>query len=351
MDSHSKLLEPVQIGNWHLRNRIVMAPMTRCFADDRTGVVGNDVVEYYRKRAADGIGLIITEGIIVSSSGKGTFNLPGLFSKEQVEGWKRVTEAVRNEGGTIIAQLWHVGRLTHHEITGGIQPLAPSPIKAKGNVHRFGKPFEMPKEMTIAEIQEVIQQYAQAAFNAMNAGFDGIEVHGAHGYLIDQFNSDISNQRKDQYGGELAQRLTFMKEVLKAVISEAGADQTMIRFSALKDDIPDYMWTNPETAIKTFIEVFKKVGIKIIHPSTNHFDQVILDGKTFHQIVREYWDGTIIGVGNLNPTCANKAIHNNMIDLAAFGRPLLANPDFVLRLMKGENLVAYQPKKHLSVLT
>jgi N-ethylmaleimide reductase len=346
----SEILKPIKLGTWHLRNRIVMAPMTRCFADDQKGTVGNDVVEYYRKRAADGIGLIITEGIIVSPSGKGTFNLPGIYTKEQAESWKKVTEAVHNEGGTIIAQLWHVGRLTHHEILGGTRPLAPSAIKAKGHVHRFGKPFDLPKEMTIAEIQEMISFYAQAAYHAKTAGFDGVEIHGAHGYLIDQFNSEVSNCRTDRYGGELAERLTFMKEVLQAVIREVGADETMIRFSALKDDYQDYMWEDPETAIKTFIDVFKEAGISTIHPSTNQFSQIIADGKTLHELVRKHWDKQIIGVGNLNPESANTAIKNSLIDLVAFGRPILANPDFVSRITEGRELATYQSKEHLPVL-
>ncbi|MFC0187137.1 alkene reductase [Fictibacillus aquaticus] len=348
--AYHRLLEPVKAGSWNLRNRICMAPMTRCFADDETGVVGEDVIDYYRKRAADGVGLIITEGIVISSRGKGTFNLPGLFTKAQIEGWQRVTDAVHEEGGTIIAQLWHVGRLTHHQITGGFPPQAPSAIKAIGHVHRFGKPFDMPEEMSLQDIKETILQYRLAARNAMLAGFDGVEVHGAHGYLIDQFNSDISNIRTDQYGGDLAQRLTFMKEVLMAVKQEAGADRTMIRFSALKDDVPDYMWEDSETAIKTFIQVFKEVGIKNLHPSTNHFNQVISNGKTFHQLVRKYWDGIIVGVGNLNPILAGNAVHENTIDLAAFGRPLLANPDFVQRLTENRELKQYDGKKHLSKL-
>jgi 2,4-dienoyl-CoA reductase-like NADH-dependent reductase (Old Yellow Enzyme family) len=345
-----KILKPVKVGPWTLRNRITMAPMTRCYADERSGTVGDDVVKYYRKRAADGIGLIITEGITISPRGKGTFNLPGLYTKQQVESWKRVTDAVHEEGGTIIAQLWHVGRLTHHKVTGGFSPQAPSAIRANGHVHRFGEPFDPPEEMTLDDIQEVVQQYADAARNAILAGFDGVEVHGAHGYLIDQFNSDVSNQRTDRYGGDLSERLTFMKEVLQAVIHEAGIDRTIIRFSALKDDMPNYMWENPDEAIKIFTDVFKEMGIKMLHPSTNFFDQIIDNEKTLHQIVRKYWDGIIIGVGNLDPARADQAIEHGTIDLAAFGRPLLANPDFVNRLKTNKKLEMYNGKKHLAQL-
>ncbi|MGG1661146.1 alkene reductase [Brevibacillus sp. NRS-1366] len=346
----SKIFEPVKIGAWSLQTRTAMAPMTRCFADDQTGVVGENVVEYYRKRAADGIGLIITEGIVVSKRGKGNQGVPGLYTQEQIEGWKKVTDAVHKEGGTIIAQIWHVGRLSHHELAGNLPPQAPSAIQAEGAVPRFRKPYDTPEEMTIADIQELIGQFAEAARNAIEAGFDGVEIHGAHGYLIDQFNSDVSNHRTDRYGGNLAQRLTLMKEVLKAVIDAIGTDRTLIRFSAHKSDNPSYMWEDPEMAIRTFVEAFKEVGATMIHPSTMQFTRVLADGRTMHQLVRKYWDGVIVGVGTLDPRNAEQALAEGTIDVAAFGRPLIANPDFVHRLKNGEELEEYDAKKHLAVL-
>ncbi|MGM0878842.1 MAG: alkene reductase [Bacillota bacterium] len=346
----SKLFEPVTIGEWKLRTRTAMAPMTRCFADAQTGVVGEDVVEYYRRRASDGIGLIITEGIVISPRAKGNPGVPGLYTQEQINAWKKVTAVVHREGGTIIAQIWHVGRASHHEIAGNLPPQAPSAIRAEGKVSRFGKPFDIPEEMSIDDIKEVIGQYAQAAINAIEAGFDGVEVHGAHGYLIDQFNSDVSNHRTDRYGGNLAGRLTFMKEVLKEVIDAVGANRTLIRFSALKIDQPDYMWEDPEEAIQTFIEAFKEVGMTMIHPSTMEFTKTIADGKTMHQLVRKYWDGVIVGVGDLNAETAEQAIAGGTIDIAAFGRPLLANPNFLHRVEKGEEIIPYDGKIHLKEL-
>ncbi|MBC6975911.1 alkene reductase [Bacillus sp. Xin] len=346
----TKLFDPIQIGTWSLRNRVAMAPMTRCFADDKTGVVGGDVAEYYRKRAADGVGLIITEGIVISPRAKGNPGVPGLYTRDQIESWKPVTEAVHNEGGTIIAQIWHVGRMSHHELTGGFSPQAPSAIAAQGNVPRYRKPFDTPEAMTIEEIQETVEQYAQAARNAIEAGFDGVEIHGAHGYLIDQFTYEFANHRKDQYGGDLKQRLTFMKEVLQAVISAIGADKTLIRFSAFKGDNPSYMWEDPEAAIQTFVEMFHEVGLTMIHPSTMNYTQVIADGKNLHQLVRKYWNGIIVGVGNLNPKEAEEALQEGAIDVVAFGRPLIANPDFVHRVKLGESLEEYDAKQHLATL-
>ncbi|MGG0240141.1 alkene reductase [Bacillus rhizoplanae] len=346
----TKLFDPIQIGAWSLRNRVAMAPMTRCFANDETGVVGADVAEYYRKRAADGVGLIITEGIVISPRAKGNPGVPGIYTEEQIDSWKSVTDAVHEEGGTIIAQIWHVGRMSHHELTGGFLPQAPSAIAAQGNVPRFRKPFDTPEAMTIEEIQETIEQYAQAARNAIEAGFDGVEIHGAHGYLIDQFAYEFANHRNDQYGGDLKQRLTFMKEVLQAVISAIGADKTLIRFSAFKGDNPSYMWENPEVAIQTFVEMFYEVGLTMIHPSTMNYTQVIADGKNLHQLVRKYWEGIIVGVGNLNPKEAEEALQEGTIDVAAFGRPLISNPDFVHRVKHGESLEEYDAKQHLATL-
>lgn len=348
--TYDKLFEPVTIGAWNLKTRTAMAPMTRCFADDQTGVVGEDVVEYYRKRAADGIGLIITEGVVISPRGKGNPGVPGIYSPAQIESWKKVTDAVHSEGGTIIAQIWHVGRVTHHELAGGLPPQAPSAIQAEGVVPRFRKPYDVPEEMTTGDIQEVIAQYAQAAKNAIEAGFDGVEIHGAHGYLIDQFNSDVSNHRTDKYGGDLAGRLTFMKEVLRAVIDAIGADRTLIRFSALKMDNPDYMWEDPEAAIQTFLAAFNEVGVTMIHPSTMNFTQVIADNKTLHQLVRKHWKGIIVGVGSLDAETAEKALEEGTIDVAAFGRPLIANPDFLHRVQQDESLVTYDAKQHLLIL-
>ncbi|SFS69368.1 alkene reductase [Marininema halotolerans] len=345
-----KLFEPVQVGAWKLQSRVAMAPMTRCFADDETGVVNPQAVEYYRKRAQDGIGLIISEGTVISPRAKGNPGVPGLYTEEQVESWKPVTEAVHQEGGTIIAQIWHVGRLSHHELSGGQQPQSASAIQAKGYVPRFRKPFDQPEAMSKEEIHEVVNQYAQAARNAIKAGFDGVEIHGAHGYLVDQFNSDVSNQRTDEYGGDLAQRLTFMKEVLRAVIDAVGVDRTIIRFSAFKGDNLDYIWEDPEAAIRTFVEAFREVGVKMIHPSTMNFTQVLADGKTLHQLVRKYWDGLIIGVGSLDPETAEQALAEGTIDLAAIGRPLIANPDYLHRVKAGTPLETYEAEKHLLTL-
>ncbi|MTH53298.1 alkene reductase [Bacillus mangrovi] len=345
--SYKKLFEPVKIGAFELRTRSAMAPMTRSFSDDDTGVPGPEVAEYYRKRAADGIGLIITEGVVISDRAKGNPGVPGLYTKEQVEGWKKVTEAVHKEGGTIAAQIWHVGRLSHPDLIRGQQPEAPSAIAAEGLVPRFRKPYGEPEELSAEGAEKVIGQYAQAARNAMEAGFDGVEIHGAHGYLIDQFNSYQSNERTDEYGGELAERLTFMKKVIRAVINEVGADRTIIRFSAHKVDHPEYRWEDADEAMKTYAEAFKETGIQIIHPSIMNAEEHVAPGQTLYDIARKYWSGPIIGVGSLEADNAVEFLEKGVMDVAAFGRPLISNPDFLHRVKEGRERMDYDPKKHL----
>jgi N-ethylmaleimide reductase len=346
----NKLLQPVRIGSWHLRTRIAMAPMTRGFANDTTGTVGEDVVAYYRRRAQDGIGLIITEGITPSPRGKGTFGVPGLYTKEQVNAWRKVTEAVHAERGTIIAQLWHVGRLTHPDLTGGHAPQAPSAVQAEGLVHRLRKPFAMPEAMTIVEIGEAVRQYTQAARYAIEAGFDGVELHGAHGYLIDQFAWEVTNHRTDRYGSGRSGRLQFMKEVVTAVGEAIGMDRVILRFSELKDDQPSFQWQDPVAEIEAYLEVFREAGLRVLHPSTNTFTQPVANGMTLHELIRNRWDGAIIGVGGLTPSSAGNAIQNGVINIAAFGKPLLANPDFVRRLRNNQPLIPYEPEIHLKQL-
>ncbi|GAK41723.1 hypothetical protein TCA2_4215 [Paenibacillus sp. TCA20] len=347
---NNELLQPVRIGPWQLQTRIVMAPMTRSFANDVTGTVGEDVIAYYQRRAEDGIGLIITEGIIPTIQGKGTFGVPGLYTSEQVSAWRKVTEAVHEKGGTIIAQLWHVGRLTHPDLTGGRPPLAPSALRAEGLVHRLHKPYAMPKEMTDEDIRMTVHHFKQAANNAIQAGFDGVEIHGAHGYLIDQFASESTNRRTDGYGGHRTQRLRLMREILSAIGEDIGMERVVLRFSELKDDQPSFRWLDPIAEIESYIEMFHEVGLQVIHPSTNHFSQPIWEGLTFHELVRSRWEGYIIGVGNLTPDSAVTAIRSGVIDLAAFGRPLLANNDFVNRLKKGLPLNPYNSAIHLAQL-
>jgi len=339
------LLTPIHINGWQLQTKVVMAPMTRGFADSETGIIHQDTKEYYRQRAKDGVGMIITEGIAIADHARGTIGIPGLYTNEQAEAWCSVTNAVHKEGGIIIAQLWHVGRLSHSFFTNGQKPLAPSPIQANGLTHKVSIPYEMPKKMNHLDIQLVIQQFVHAAKNAMKAGFDGIEIHAAHGYLIDQFLSSQTNFRQDNYGKN---RHLFLEEILLAAGEAIGPNKIIVRFSEHMDDLPLYEWDCPEEEIHKFMDVFDKAKIQVLHPSANEFFKPLTNHQsTLHGLIRTYWNKTIIGVGNLTPESAEAALINGVIDLAAFGRPLLANPDFINRIKSSLPINPYKPKVHL----
>ncbi|MBT2619116.1 MULTISPECIES: alkene reductase [unclassified Bacillus (in: firmicutes)] len=342
------LIKPIQVNQWTLQSKVVMAPMTRGFADQETGVIHPDTNKYYTTRAKNGVGMIITEGIAISPEARGTIGIPGLYTDEQTNAWKEVTEGVHNAGGVIIAQLWHVGRLSHSYFTGGTQPLAPSSIQANGLTHKIRMPYEMPKAMTQEDIQKVICDFAYAAKNARKAGFDGVEIHAAHGYLIDQFQNSWTNFRKDEYGKN---KYLFLEQILKAVGNEIGIEKLIVRFSEHKDDSPLYVWEQPEEEIKQIIDVFNRTGIQIIHPSAQEYTKLLTNHSlTLHTLVRDFWDKAIIGVGALTPEIAEDAVIRGEIQLAAFGRPLLANPDFVQRLIESRNIIKYNANTHLECL-
>lgn len=349
MKNYQKLLEPITINKWNLRNKIVMAPLTRGFANNDDGTVTEEMVAYYESRAQNGTGLIITEGINSAPEGKGTYGVPGLYTEEQMFSWKKVTEAVHKHGGTIIAQLWHVGRLSHPLLIHTV-PLAPSAIPAEGQVHKVRQPYLVPKKMSQIDIENTIKYYRISAKNAVKSGFDGIEIHAAHGYLIDQFINEKTNTRTDKYGGSVSNRLSFLREVIEEVKQEIDIKRISIRFSEIKDDNPHYRWENRSEMIDAFIEIFKETGISILHASTNQFNETIDGEQTFHQLIRKKWDKTLIGVGSLDFDIAEKALAERTIDLAAFGRPFISNPDLVRKATADEPLIEYKAAAHLSKL-
>ena len=348
-NTRSTLLSPVTIHQWQLRNRIVMAPLTRGFADDQEGTVTDEMVAYYEQRARDGVGLIITEGINPNLAGKGTYGIPGLYTEEQTTSWKRVTDAVHRHGGTIIAQLWHVGRLSHSDLI-GTAPLAPSSLAAEGRVHKLHKPYQVPQAMSAQDIADTFSIFRLAARNAVLAGFDGIELHAAHGYLIDQFINEKTNHRTDKYGGDTAGRLRFLRDIIVAVKKEIPVDRISVRFSEKKDDDASYAWVNKAGMIDAYLNLFRETGITILHPSTDQYTKAWEEEQSFHERIRSRWDGIIIGVGNLDVQTAEHAIGKGSIDLAAFGRPFIANPDLVQRLHTGQQLIEYDANAHLPVL-
>lgn len=330
----SPLFDPIDLGALKLKNRIVMAPLTRSRAVE--GEVPNPLApEYYGQRAS--VGLIISEATQISRSGQGYPNTPGIFTDAQVEGWKRVTDAVHAKGGLIVAQLWHVGRVSLSDYQpDGLPGFAPSAIAAEGQTMKPDftmASFQTPRALTLEQIQAVIADYVHAAEMAKRAGFDGVEVHGANGYLIDQFLKDGSNQRDDRYGGSVENRLRFMLEVVSAVVAVWGADRVGIRLSpsngsnGTKDSDPAAVFVPAAAALKPF-------GLAYLHLIEGEPGTVMApwDGAPLLAArIREAFGGPLMLNGGLTRETAEKAIAEGRADLVSVGVPVLANPDLVER--------------------
>ena len=333
-----KSLTPYKFGVTALTNRIVMSPMTRCRA---IGNVPNELmVKYYTQRS--GAGLIITEGTAPSPNGLGYARIPGLFNQSQVEGWKKVTDAVHLNGGKIFAQLMHTGRISHMlNMPQGAQILAPSAVKPAGQMWTDAdqmQDFPVPKAMSQEEITQTKAEYVSASKNAMEAGFDGVELHGANGYLLEQFLSPISNIRTDHYGGSIENRCRFVLEVVSEVAEHIGKEKTAIRLSpyGVASDMSHY----PEIdATYTYMaEQLNKTGIVYIHivdHSAMGAPKVPTDLK---RLIRGIFKNTIILSGGYELERAEADIEDGLGDLAAFGRPFINNPDLVDRFKNNRPL-------------
>ncbi|SDX43148.1 alkene reductase [Flavobacterium degerlachei] len=326
-----QLFQPAKIGSIELRNRIVMAPMTRCRAIKN--IPNECMIEYYKQRSS--AGLIITEGTSPSANGLGYARIPGIFSKKQVEGWKNVTEAVHKNGGKIFVQLMHSGRISHPlNMPAGSKILAPSAVKASGQMwtdYKDFQDFETPKEMTQQDIIHAKTEFISAAENALFAGFDGVELHSANGYLLEEFLSPISNIRDDNYGGSIENRCRFVLEVTKAVAQVIGKEKTAIRLSpyGVASDMPHY----PEIDdtydyLSKQLDALDIAYIHLVDHSAMGAPPVPVAMK---QLIRKNFKNTIIQCGGFDKETAEKAIESGITDLVAFGRPFINNPDLVER--------------------
>ncbi|MBO3271184.1 alkene reductase [Hymenobacter defluvii] len=344
MTQTTHLFSPFTMGALSLPNRLVMAPMTRSRADNDAHKPTDMHVEYYVQRAS--AGLIITEGSQVSEQGVGYINTPGIYSEEQVAGWKKVTDAVHEAGGRIYIQLWHVGRVSHPFFHNGELPVAPSAIKPEGAKAFTGKGMEevpTPRALELSEIPGVVDQFRQAARNAKAAGFDGAEIHGANGYLLDQFLQDGSNQRTDEYGGSVENRSRFVLEVVQAVVDELGADRVGIRFSpqgsaSIQDSDPVATFSYVTEQLNQFNLAYLHV-IEALpgHPMAQPSRPAV--AAKLHEI----FNGTFILNGGYTQETAEAALANNEADLIAFGVPFIANPDLVERFEQGAALNTPDP--------
>ena len=321
------LFTPIQLGPLELPNRMVMAPMTR---NRCPKTVPTDLTaEYYRQRAT--AGLIITEGAQVSDQGIGYPATPGIHTPEQVEGWRKVTDAVHAAGGRIFVQLWHCGRISHPDFHSGEPPVAPSAIRPAGQAFTFEGPkdFVTPRALETDEIPGIVDQYRHAAACAMRAGFDGVEIHAANGYLIDQFLRDRTNHRTDAYGGSIENRIRLLAEVAEAVCAEIGADRVGVRISPVNrfNDIED---SDPQALFNRVAERLGGIGVVYLHVV-----EVSMAGEPNASVdfteLRRRFPGAYMANGGYTKARADAAIAEGRADLVSFGVPFLANPDLVRR--------------------
>ncbi|WP_432695200.1 alkene reductase [Marinobacterium sp. YM272] len=325
------LLSGYQLGATTLNNRVVMAPMTRSRAVD--GVPDHNTALYYAQRAS--AGLIISEGVPISRQGRGYLYTPGIYSQRQVEAWRTVTDAVHEQGGRIFAQLWHVGRVSHRSI----QPENGAPVSsvavAGGKAFAYDELGEardlaasQPQALDETGIETLVDEFRQAAANAIEAGFDGVEIHAANGYLIEQFINPVLNTREDPYGGAtLESRSRFLLDVVDAVVEEIGAESTGVRLSPYNElgDMP--LYTDIAETYLHITDALNARKIAYLHLAAQQ--QLIASGLL--EELRKSWKGTLILAGGLSAAQADRMIADGLLDLAAFGTPFVANPDFVER--------------------
>ena len=348
MNHDNPLFRTLRMGAIELPHRVLMAPLTRARSTNR---VPNDLMAaYYAQRAS--AALIISEATAISEQGYGWHGAPGIYSAAQIEGWKKITSAVHHKHGQIFLQLWHMGRVSHPDYQNGSLPVAPSAIAATGEAHTptGKKPFVVPHALTQSEIAAIVEDYAMATRNAREAGFDGVEIHAANGYLIDQFLRDASNQRSDEYGGTVANRLRFLREVVTAVTHAWSADRTGVRLSptmagqGMADSDPIALFTQAAEALNDF------------HLAYLHVAEAIKPGRLFNPDaprvtphIRNAYEGVLVANGGYDRDSATQAIRDGEADAITFGQLFIANPDLPRRFQENQPLNASEVATYYSV--
>lgn len=341
----TNLFSNIQLGTFTLKNRIVLPPLTRCRSSQPGNIPNQLMADYYAQRA--GAGFMITEGTQVEPRGQGYAWTPGIYSQEQIKGWKKVTSAVHRKGGIIFAQLWHVGRVSHTSMQPNNEsPVAPSAVRATAvkvfietapDKGELADP-SMPRELSTQEVKELVTIYRQAAINAKEAGFDGVELHCANGYLVNQFMSEHTNIRNDSYGGNLENRLRFLKEITTSVVEVFGKENVGVRFAPLfesTDEVRVYLGLVESEPHLTYIEAIKLlnyIGIAYISLAEADWDNAPDLPDSFCQAVRDNFDGVIMYAGKYTAEKAMKMLKKGYGDIFGFGKPFIANPDLPIRI-------------------
>ena len=336
------LLEPKTLDPLgEVQSRVVMSAMTRGFADANHCATA-DMAAYYGRRAADGVGLILTEGTIVDATGDGYNNVPHIQTAAQTESWKQVTAAVHAEGGKIYSQLWHCGRISHSDFTGGDAPVSSTNEQAAGHNRQNDQPFGVPRALDTDEMPTIYEMFRLAARNAIEAGFDGVQVHGGHGYLTDQFFDARVNDRTDRYGGSVENRCRFALELIETVLSEVGADKVMMRISPSRFMGELYDWPDLDEMIDYVIPAFQSLGLRMLDISCANADYFATSGRVI-RTVRPMWNGLLIGGASLTPDQANSEVNDSLLDMVTWGRRILTNPDFCQKIRRGDTLQDFDP--------
>ena len=340
---YSQLFSPLKLNDTlTLKNRIAMAPLTRCMTGPDL-VPTEEMAAYYARRAD--VGLIISEATIIRADAQGYPTTPGIWSPAQIEGWQRVTDAVHANGGTMFCQLWHVGRVSH-QVFHGSRPVSASAIGLNERIPRMpGLSYPVPRALAAGEIEQLIEDYATAASNARAAGFDGVEIHGANGYLLDQFLHYASNHREDEFGSNAENMVRFPLAVVDAVIAAVGADRVGLRLSPgayahMQEDPRD------KAVFQLLLSELESRNLAYVHVGI--FDDSMtfdaLDGMRSSEFLRANYKSTFMGCGSYTAQQADQGIAAGLYDLAAIGRPLIANPDYVQRIQQDEALLEYDPE-------
>jgi N-ethylmaleimide reductase len=341
-----KLFEGFQIGAIpRLSHRIVMAPLTRMRSEQPGDIPGPLALEYYTQRASEG-GLIITEATTVAITGRGYLGAPGIYADDQIVGWKKITDAIHAKGGVILLQLWHVGRASHVDMTGGETPIGPSetPFEGQAYTKNGWVPVSPNRAIKIEEIPGIVDAYRQAAQRAKAAGFDGVEIHGANGYLLDQFLQDGSNKRTDAYGGPIENRARLLLEVTAAVIGVWGNDRVGVRLgpNSIFNGMSD---SNPDSTFGYAADELRKLKIAYLHLIEPRIDGniAIKDGlpPVAAAQMKKIFKGTVMAAGGFEANTAEELIEKGDADLVAFGRHFISNPDLPKRIREGLPLNPY----------
>lgn len=335
------IFEPTSMGPHKLQNRLVMNPMTRCRAD-ADAVPTAIMAEYYGQRAT--AGLIVTEGVAPSPNGRGYARTPGLWNDPQVQAWKPVTAAVHGKGGVIFAQIMHTGRVSHPgNMPAGAKVVAPSAVALAGQMYTDGagmQDYPVPQEMTEADIAQAKAEFVTAAQNAIAAGFDGVELHAANGYLLEQFLSPDTNQRSDDWGGSVAKRSRFVIEVAEAVVAAIGGDKVGIRISPYGTASGMAAYPEVEPTYLALVAALAKAGLVYVHLVDHAAMGNPAIPAEFRTALKAAWPRTFIVGGSFDGASAQAAVASGAADLTGFGRAFLANPDLVARLQRGLELNA-----------